>query len=140
MGVSPASLEGGAVVHLLLCAIVFPEPAVSLRDLERFPSESEVTKVLRLAEAQEKRFDKLTRGPGRLDDEKLHELEYWMRWHYQSTKPWHLLETAQGHSAASARRVVPLQHRFKALHELRKLLGPDAYRRGKMPFPPILLQ
>jgi hypothetical protein len=39
-----------------------------------------------------------------------------------------------------ARGVVPPQHRLRALRKLRKLLGREAYRKGKMPLGPAWLQ
>jgi hypothetical protein len=130
-------------VYLLLCAIVFSEPDVSLKDLERFPSESEVMKVFLPVKAQGEWIEKLLRSQRKnpnlfhpSNKENLQRIDGWVRWHSQNFEPWVWLGMAHGH-CDDLGQVRP-HHRLRALRELRKLIGPEAYRKGKVPLPNLL--
>jgi hypothetical protein len=141
MGTPSAFLEGGAPVHLLLCAIVFAEPDVSLKDLDRFPPLSEVLKVARPALAQHSWIEMMTlrtrrARKGGVEDR---DLLNWIDWHSKNLDSWCALAMAQGYCEyAPEGRVLPLRLRIDSLRYLRKTLGPEAYRKGKMPLPNLL--
>jgi hypothetical protein len=130
-------------VYLLLCAIVFPEPDVSLKDLERFPPLPEVKKILPSVRAQQELIEKLLRSTRNqsLGKEDRQRLENYAEWQSKNLDSWCALAMAQGYCDCMIKgKILPLRLRIDYLRYLRKLLGPEAYRKGNMPPPPTWLQ